>query len=137
MKPVFADTGYWIGLLDPRDALHEQAWTASEEYETRGIVTSHAVLTELLNDFGSRNQFLRVSCAQFVEELTEQAGVRIIPQTPELFEQAFDLYKNRPDKSWSLTDCASFVICEQEGITEALAYDQHFRQAGIKPLLRS
>jgi uncharacterized protein len=137
MKPVFADTGHWIGLLDPRDALHEQAWAASEEYETRGIVTSHAVLTELLNDFGSRNQFLRVSCAQFVEELTEQTGVRIVPQTPELFEQAFDLYKSRPDKSWSLTDCASFVICEQEGITEALAYDQHFQQAGIKPLLRN
>jgi uncharacterized protein len=136
MKPVFADTGYWIGLLDPRDTLHERAWAASEEFEAHGIVTSHAVLTELLNDFGGRNQSLRVNCAEFVEGLTEQAGVRIIPQTPELFEQSFDLYKDRPDKSWSLTDCASFVICEQEGITEALAYDQHFQQAGIQPLLR-
>ena len=35
------------------------------------------------------------------------------------------------------TDCASFVICDGQGITEALAFDQHYEQAGITALLRS
>ena len=35
-----------------------------------------------------------------------------------------------------LTDCISFVVMEERGITDALAYDQHFVQAGFRALLR-
>ena len=40
------------------------------------------------------------------------------------------------DKSWSLTDCASFLIMEEEGVTDALSHDRHFAQAGFQTLLR-
>jgi predicted nucleic acid-binding protein len=30
------------------------------------------------------------------------------------------------DKSWSLTDCASFLIMEEENLTAALTHDRHF-----------
>ena len=40
------------------------------------------------------------------------------------------------DKGWSLTDCASFIIMEDEGLTIALTHDQHFIQAGLQALLR-
>ena len=46
------------------------------------------------------------------------------------------LYKKRPDKEWSITDCVSFKIMEEYGITEALAYDKHFEQVGFIALLR-
>jgi predicted nucleic acid-binding protein len=52
-----------------------------------------------------------------------------------LFDMAFTLYGNRPDKSWSLTDCASFVVMRERGLTEALTTDEHFRQAGFRALL--
>jgi predicted nucleic acid-binding protein len=45
-------------------------------------------------------------------------------------------YQTRPDKSWSLTDCSSFLIMESEGIEAALTYDRHFEQAGFQALLR-
>jgi len=45
------------------------------------------------------------------------------------------LYQNRPDKNWSLTDCISFVVMQEHGITEALTADRHFEQAGFVPLL--
>ena len=35
-----------------------------------------------------------------------------------------------------LTDRISFVVMEERGITDALAYDQHFVQAGFRALLR-
>jgi len=41
-----------------------------------------------------------------------------------------------PDKGWSLTDCASFVIMEDEGLPAALTHDHHFEQAGFQALLR-
>jgi hypothetical protein len=43
---------------------------------------------------------------------------------------------SRPDKDWSLIDCISFVVMEEEGIQEALTADQHFEQAGFTALLR-
>lgn len=46
------------------------------------------------------------------------------------------LYTQRPDKDWSLTDCISFVVMKQHGLTEALTADRHFEQAGFKALLR-
>ena len=40
------------------------------------------------------------------------------------------------DKGWSLGDCVSFVVMEHRSITEALAHDLHFVQAGFRALLR-
>jgi predicted nucleic acid-binding protein len=47
-----------------------------------------------------------------------------------------DLYAERPDKGWSLTDCISFVVMRQQGITQALTGDHHFEQAGFTALLK-
>jgi predicted nucleic acid-binding protein len=46
------------------------------------------------------------------------------------------LYHLRPDKQWSLTDCISFLVMSEEGITEALTADHHFEQAGFVALLK-
>ncbi|MCX7014218.1 MAG: hypothetical protein NTW86_16980 [Candidatus Sumerlaeota bacterium] len=51
--------------------------------------------------------------------------------TPALFRNAAERYETRADKTWSLTDCASFALTEERGIVDALAFDQHFAQAGF------
>jgi predicted nucleic acid-binding protein len=45
------------------------------------------------------------------------------------------LYEERPDKRWTLTDCTSFVVMEEENLAEALTGDRHFQQAGFTALL--
>ncbi len=60
----------------------------------------------------------------------------VVRQSSNQFEEGLLLYKQRRDKKWSITDCVSFKIMEQYGITEALAYGKHFYQAGFIPLLR-
>jgi predicted nucleic acid-binding protein len=52
-----------------------------------------------------------------------------------LFDAGLELYSRRPDKEWSLTDCISFVVMEEHGLTEALTTDHHFEQAGFTALL--
>jgi hypothetical protein len=51
------------------------------------------------------------------------------------FDAGMELYADRPDKDWSLTDCISFVVMQERGITDALTGDRHFEQAGFRALL--
>jgi len=66
---------------------------------------------------------------------TDQS-LTIVEANHELFEHGLDLFGNRPDKSWSLTDCISFVVMQAHGLTEALTADHHFEQAGFVRLLK-
>ena len=94
------------------------------------------VLTEFLDGAATRGAGIRREAARFARLLGSLPGVRVIPQTPELFAAALALYEQRVDKEWSLTDCASLVICQQEGIYDVLTYDRHFLQMGLNTLLR-
>ena len=51
MRAVFADTDYWIALLNRRDRLHESAVHFCSELSSTLVVTSEMVLTEVLNHF--------------------------------------------------------------------------------------
>jgi predicted nucleic acid-binding protein len=67
-------------------------------------------------------------------DLRADPSVLIIEATHELFDRAVRLFASRPDKSWSLTDCTSFLVVEDLGIGEALTGDHHFTQAGFVAL---
>jgi uncharacterized protein len=136
MTKIFADTGYWIALLNRHDQLHHRAIELSQTLQPTKIVTTELVLIELLNDFGSRHPILRSIAINTLQALRSDPKIQIIPQTPERFQSAFTLYAQRPDKAWSLTDCLSFIIMTEQNITSALSYDQHFRQAGFEALMR-
>ncbi len=136
MKQVFADTSYWIAMLNPRDQLHEKAVAVSEEISVARVVTSEMVLTEILNAFSESRAQLRRLVARKANALGKNRNVFVVPQTPEQFSNAMKRYEQAADKSWSLTDCASFQIMEENGITMALTYDRHFTQAGFEALLR-
>jgi len=136
MRRVFADTSYWIALLNPRDELHEKAILVSQERSFDEIVTSEMVLTELLNSFSDRGPRLRQAAAKAVEVLRANRMVVVRSQVHERFDAALRKYRDMADKSWSFTDCASFLIMEEEGIRTALTHDKHFAQAGFEALLR-
>jgi predicted nucleic acid-binding protein len=136
MNAVFADAGYWIALLNPRDQLHTKALTISNSLQGRTIITSQMVWTEFLNHYAALGQSFRQHAVQVVRSLQDDPDVEIVPQTEAQSTATLTLYAQRPDKAWGLTDCASFLIMQEQGITEALAHDDHFYQAGFIPLLR-
>lgn len=136
MNRVFADTSYWLALLNPRDQLHSKAVAAYQELSSAVLVTSEMVLAEVLNSFSNRGSILRSAGAQAVEVIQKRAEVAVVPQTAEQFRGALQRYKRTADKAWSLTDCASFLIMEEREIRAALTHDRHFAQAGFEALLR-
>ncbi len=134
MKTVFADTGYWVAVLDPKDRLHEKARQASTALGKFRILTTEMVLGELLAALSKVP--LRPFAIRGVEAIRSNPNVEVVPQTSLQFVSAFDSYRGINDKEWSLTDCASFVLMRERGLTEALAHDHHFEQAGFVALLR-
>ena len=136
MNIVFADTGYWIALLDRQDMLHSKAVKLTIALAETQICTSEMVFTEVLSHFAKRGNFFRQAAAALIQSAQANPAIKVTPQTAALFQQAFTLYGQRLDQAWSHTDCASFCIMRQQNIWEALAYDKHFEQAGFIALLR-
>ena len=136
MRTVFVDTGYWVASVNPRDQLHNKAQEVGAQLGPCSLVTSDMILTEVLNMFAEKGEHLRGVAVQTILAIMSDPRVEVVPQTRRLFQDAFDLYRNRLDQGWSLTDCASFVIMKGRGITEALRPDRHFVQFGFRALLR-
>ena len=136
MRTVFADSGYWIAMSNPRDQWYENAKAITAQLGSVQIVTSQMVLVEFLNFMSGRGQPLREKALSVVSDLTENPGVEIVPQSRALFDSAIARYASRSDQKWGITDCASFVVMEARNISEALAYDRDFEQAGFVALLR-
>ena len=133
MKLVFADAFFYFALLNPDDDKHAQARQFIGAFDGT-IVTTAWVLTEVgdgLAQVVNRPLFL-----ELMSEIRTDPDVVVVPPDAELFEQGLELYRRRPDKDWSLTDCISFVVMQRENITDALTGDHHFEQAGFRALLR-
>ena len=116
MKKVFADTGYWIALLNPEDDLHQKARQISVTLATTIIVTSEMVFTELLNAFSSKGKPYRQKTARFIKHAFTNPEIEVILQTDAIFHNALELYGQRLDQAWSHTDCTSFQIMQQQNI---------------------
>lgn len=132
MKVAYADTFYFIALLNDRDRAHAAALALSRKFRGR-IVTSDWVLIELADAMcvvEKRKQF-----AELYEFVSTHNGHEIVRTSPSDFDAGVELFLRRPDKSWSLTDCISFTIMQRLNITDAITGDHHFIQAGFNILL--
>ena len=109
---VFGDAVYFIALLSMRDRWHARAIAINRERA--------GVLVTKLSKTGLR----------------QQADVEIIQSTSDLFRRGTDFFSERRDKEWSLTDCISFVVMNERGITNTLTSDHHFEQAGFRILFK-
>jgi uncharacterized protein len=131
---VFADTFHWIVLIDPQDAWHDEARAMAGTQVD--IVTSDEVLTEVLAFFAGQGPYLRAAAAQFVQTILSHVTIEALPQSRDSFLSGFELYSQRPDKTYSLTDCIGMQIMRSLGISEVLTHDHHFAQEGFVPLFR-
>ena len=131
MDRVFVDTSAWYEFADRRGAAHEVISELIDEHRGR-MITSTFVLAELT----------ALVMVRFDHHLAVAVGesIRGHPtwsfSTPESAEEeaAWDLFRARPDKSYSLTDCLSFVIMRRHGLDTALTSDEHFKQEGFRTL---
>jgi uncharacterized protein len=131
VKAVFADTFFYVALLETSDEFHDRAVQFIERFDGF-VITSRWVLAETLNAVSG--SLGRVHVREFLTRLERHVSTKICPASDDSFRQGVELYTKREDKKWSLTDCISFCIMHDEGLTEALTRDHHFSQAGFVPI---
>ena len=134
MRRIFADTSYWMALVNPRDQIHQKAVSVSRQLSSETLLTTEMVLVEVLNSFS--DSLYREAVGKMITSLRQDKNLTIVPQTAAQFKSALQRYQQAADKSWSLTDCASFEVMEAENIEAVLTHDRHFVQAGFEALLR-
>ncbi|MDE3097217.1 MAG: type II toxin-antitoxin system VapC family toxin [Chloroflexota bacterium] len=135
MGRVFADAAYYTALLLPGDDLHSIALGTGRELRTTEIVTSDPVLVEVFAHMSGLGPVARSRAVSLLDELRADPRVRIMRQTPHLFDAGVELYRQRKDKAYSLTDCMSMIVCREGRITGVLTHDRHFQQEGLAILL--
>ncbi len=132
MTCVFADTFYFLALVNIKDAAHEKAVRFSQS-NNYSLLTTSWVLTELADGLSAvkhRSIFLKI-----LTDIRSDPQATLVPPSETLFNQGIDLYRARSDKNWSLTDCISFEVMRQYNLKDALTADRHFIQAGFNILL--
>ena len=129
---IFADSYYFIALLNDRDPDHQRIVAIAATSSTR-IITTEYVMIEVANALAG--SAFRDRVVAFVRRLENARWFDVIWSDRQLVEAGLELYARRFDKHWSLTDCISFVVMKQKGITNALTHDHHFKQAGFRVLL--
>jgi uncharacterized protein len=134
----FVDTSGWAEWADQTLLFHARAATLFEEvWNKRGrLITTGFVLLELTALLTRPLRMPKMQQIRLLDALRADPSVQIVPIDLSLEAAAWQLWKSRPDKEWSLVDCSSFIVMQQRGLTEALTTDHHFEQAGFVRLLK-
>lgn len=135
MTSIFADSWAWIALFNRRDQFHKQAVRLWQSLlaDQRLVVTSDFVWLETLNAMSAAR--LRAAALRGMDAVRTSKQVETIALNMDLYGQGLTLYRERPERDWSLTDCTSFAIMKDKNIAEAFTGDHHFKQSGFKILL--
>ena len=133
MRPFFADTSYFLALLNETDPHHAAASEIGGEWLGRLVVTEY-VLVELGNALSRGNA--RKLFPPLVRDCWKSPQTRLVEASTRLFQLGVQLYASRHDKNWSFVDCISFIVMKEHRLTDALTTDHHFEQAGFRALLR-
>lgn len=134
-RTVLLDTSFVLALENKDDPHHERAKSLDKELvkEDAVLLLHWGTLLEIADGYARVAR--RARGLQLLAKFETEQGYQLCPITEVLLREALDLYRARPDKDWGLTDCLSFALMKQEGVTEALTADIHFRQAGFTALL--
>jgi predicted nucleic acid-binding protein len=136
MKKVFADTFYWAALINPRDQWHDSALRVREQIQDEiRLVTTETVLIELMNYFCEYGAEMRTTLVEDVRDIMLDISIEYVEHGSTTFLDAIQLYEQRADKGYSLTDCISMLVMRDRGIREVLTHDSHFEQEGFLVLL--
>lgn len=127
----FLDTVAFVGVVDRRDQYHGAVTSYLGTFKGK-MLTTEWIIVESLDSLAG--PAYRSSALGMIDRFRRNPSVEIIGFDLHIYCEAYDLFRNRPDKGWSFTDCTSFVVMKQRKLARALTADHHYRQAGFIPV---
>ena len=134
MSRVFVDTWAWYTMADERDADHDVARLASEELIKREstLVTTNFILDEATTLIRYKlGHTAAVTFRHTIRQLSEDGLLIIIPVGESHESAAGEIFDHYSDQDFSFTDCTSFAVMRELGITEVFTGDRHFSTMGF------
>ena len=112
-RQVFVDTAAWLALINVDDDFHNLAKQVRRklQQDNCSLTTSDFVLLEVADALTVPK--VRTQTINFINRLRSLPGLKIVPISRSIFDAGWQLYSQRLDKDWGLTDCISFVIMQQ------------------------
>ncbi len=130
---AFADTFALIAWLNPRDSAHAIVAAYLEGFTGR-LLTTEWVLMELADALSAPQA--RSTAVAFLQAVRADPMFEVVGYVPTVYQAGFDLFANRPDKAWTLTDCISFRVMTERKVSDCLTADHHFEQAGFQAVFK-
>lgn len=131
---IFVDTGAWIALSNPRDQHSREAVAIYDDLEHQEIqlLTTDFVIDETVTRLRyDESHWLAVTFLDTIEHLERGERLTLLEIDDDVFAATKALFRQYDSARLSFTDCTSFVVCRENNITEAFAFDQHFAMMGI------
>lgn len=130
----FLDTSYIIALEIVNEDRHQSVlahWLTLSRSRPF-LVTTTYIFDEVVTFFNSRG--LQRKAVEIGNRLLNSPDLELIEIDRDLFDRGWQYFQKHDDKSYSFTDCLSFIVMEQRSIAIALTLDHHFLQAGFQKL---
>ena len=134
---VFVDTSGFYSLLVQAEDMHREAaeFMARAARERRRFITTDYVLDESVTLLRARGY--EKLLGPLFETMDSSSAVRVEWAIPQRFQETKTFCLQHADKTWSFTDCLSFVVMRDLQLRDALTSDIHFEQAGFRRLLNA
>ena len=130
---VFLDASFFLAFLKPEDRDYPAAIRWARHYAGRPRLTTTVALAEAADKRPNRERWRRFEI--FFVTLRADPSLTVVPVDLALLDRAMFFRQKHPARTWGLADCVSFVVMRDHGVTDALAGDKHFLEAGFDALL--
>ena len=117
---VIADTGFWLALANPRDALHQRALCVSRSLDD-DLMTTWPVLTETCHLLLTRLH--PTAQTKFIEK-AKLGLFQVFELKPDHFEQVHVLMNKYRDLPMDLADASLVILAEELGQGDILSTDR-------------
>jgi len=135
-QAVFVDTSAWLALINESDADHAKAKIIRDKLlhsKKRFFVTEH-IIVEIANSLSKVRW--RAHAVKLINAIRDTEFINVVELDKEAYDESWQMYSDRTDKEWSLTDCISFTVMKRNGMRDAFTNDHHFEQAGFNVLIK-
>ncbi|HLF39753.1 MAG: PIN domain-containing protein [Betaproteobacteria bacterium] len=131
MQRLFVDTSAWFAFTNRADPDHKAVAALLDAFKGR-LVTSNFVFDETVTLCLYR---LGHAAAERVGQVLRDSNqVDLVRVAPEDETAAWQLFRERADKQYSFTDCASFALMRRLDLKTAAALDDDFAGEGFEQL---
>ncbi len=129
-RTVFIDASGWIAIVNKKDHYHLTAVRLYKQLLQNGVhlITTTWTAYEALSLIKSR--FGLDVALKLWEILNNRKIVSLIRISTKIEADALKMFFGYKDKTWGIIDCTSIALMSLLGCRHALAFDEHFVEAG-------